>query len=498
MKKIVITRLSILFFGLLLLSCTKKDDSPTTPEEGGPDISSFSPTSGPVGTEIFITGKNFGSTVAANTVKIGNTTATVSSASTTELFITVPDGATTGKISVTVNGKTDTGGTFTVIEEEGTTFPTIENLSHDELSPGDELTINGSGFVPNGTYVVTFSEDIIGSITDVGETYLKVEVPEGAISGEITLAFDGDTETLGVLEIQPLASFYIFDYTLYRLVEVDIQTGDISFVGNDIPFGFNDENAVIYNNQYIGLQEKSELLVTNPNIVSINLDDGSYEVTMIANIGDQINFDDFVVDSNGNFYAFHDSDVNRLAKIDINSGELTYVGESVNQNYGNNTRGAVYHNANNEYIGFAIQNENFEDQPHLERFNLETGQITTINIPESFLAVGNDFEELVIGPNDELYIFHTSANMLAKINIETGQLSYIESEYQNLVYGKNTRGAVIHNNQFIGLNMYNENFAETDPNIAIIDLDTGEYSSVIVDKDALPDSINLTSFAIKN
>ncbi|MEX0314365.1 MAG: IPT/TIG domain-containing protein [Allomuricauda sp.] len=111
MKKIMLLPIAI---GLLVLSCSK-DENPSNPENG-PDITSFSPIEGPVGQNIWIMGKNFGDTPADNVVKIGNTVATVTSAKATEIFITVPEGATTGAISVTVDGKTDTAGTFTVIE----------------------------------------------------------------------------------------------------------------------------------------------------------------------------------------------------------------------------------------------------------------------------------------------------------------------------------------------------------------------------------------------
>ncbi len=118
MKNILYAFTLILMSCLVVLSCSKDDDEVTDAE--GPSITSFSPNSGSVGTNVFITGKNFDPKAANNVVKIGEAKATVTSAKATEIFITVPEGATTGKISVTVNGKTDTGGTFTVIQEEST------------------------------------------------------------------------------------------------------------------------------------------------------------------------------------------------------------------------------------------------------------------------------------------------------------------------------------------------------------------------------------------
>jgi large repetitive protein len=82
-----------------------------------PTITSFTPTFGPVGTSVKITGTNFSGTGFTTTsVKFNNvsaTTFTVNSA--TQITATVPTGATTGKITVTTPGGTATSATnFTV------------------------------------------------------------------------------------------------------------------------------------------------------------------------------------------------------------------------------------------------------------------------------------------------------------------------------------------------------------------------------------------------
>jgi len=71
-----------------------------------PTITSFSPTSGIVGTTVTISGTNFSSTTANNSVQFNGTTATVTSASSNSLTVTVPSAATTGAITVTVLGQT--------------------------------------------------------------------------------------------------------------------------------------------------------------------------------------------------------------------------------------------------------------------------------------------------------------------------------------------------------------------------------------------------------
>ena len=68
-----------------------------------PTITSFSPTSGPVGTVVTITGTNFSSVIANNKVWFGGVKATISAASATSLTVTVPTGAAYQPISVNTN-----------------------------------------------------------------------------------------------------------------------------------------------------------------------------------------------------------------------------------------------------------------------------------------------------------------------------------------------------------------------------------------------------------
>ena len=87
----------LLFFLLLLFSLNIFSQ---------PRINSFSPTSGPVGTTVTVTGSNFSVTPANNIVFFGAVKGNVTSATATSLTVTVPAGATYQPITVTVNGFT--------------------------------------------------------------------------------------------------------------------------------------------------------------------------------------------------------------------------------------------------------------------------------------------------------------------------------------------------------------------------------------------------------
>ena len=71
-----------------------------------PFISSFTPSSGPVGTTVTINGTSFSNTAAANTVYFGTVRANIVAASVNSLTIKVPYGASYQSISVTTNGLT--------------------------------------------------------------------------------------------------------------------------------------------------------------------------------------------------------------------------------------------------------------------------------------------------------------------------------------------------------------------------------------------------------
>lgn len=80
-----------------------------------PSITSLSPTSGVVGTAVAITGANFGTMQGTSTVSFNGTTATtITNWGSTSIVATVPTGATTGNVVVTVGGVSSSGLNFAV------------------------------------------------------------------------------------------------------------------------------------------------------------------------------------------------------------------------------------------------------------------------------------------------------------------------------------------------------------------------------------------------
>src|SRR5712691_7157236 len=106
-----------------------------------PSITSLSPSSGAVGSSVMISGSNFGTTRGTSTVTFNGGTATSTSWSTNSIVATVPSGATTGNVVVTVGGQVSNGVNFTVLPP-----PSITSLSPSSGTVGSSVTISGSNF----------------------------------------------------------------------------------------------------------------------------------------------------------------------------------------------------------------------------------------------------------------------------------------------------------------------------------------------------------------
>ncbi|MBO0321938.1 IPT/TIG domain-containing protein [Muricauda sp. CAU 1633] len=130
----------------IIVSCSSSGDSEPVvddePVNTTPTVTGISPTNGLVGTEVTITGTNFSNTTSENTVSFNGTNTTVTSSSTTQLVVNVPDNATSGPISVMVDGETANGPSFTVITANASLCDqsTItENTTWEDVVPGNEI-----------------------------------------------------------------------------------------------------------------------------------------------------------------------------------------------------------------------------------------------------------------------------------------------------------------------------------------------------------------------
>jgi uncharacterized repeat protein (TIGR03803 family) len=150
-----------------------------------PQITTFSPASGAVGTTVTITGVSLTQTTA---VTIGTKAATFTVNSDTQVTATVPAGAKTGKaITVTTAGGTATSKAKFVVQ------PLVKTFTPSSGPVGTSVTITGNSFA--GTTKVTFGGVVATSYKAINDTTVDALVPTGAVTGPIAVITAGGTGT---------------------------------------------------------------------------------------------------------------------------------------------------------------------------------------------------------------------------------------------------------------------------------------------------------------
>ncbi len=148
-----------------------------------PSITSLSPTSGPVGTLVTVTGSNFGATQGSSTIALNGTTATVVSWAATSITAIVPSSASSGTFTVTVNGTPANSSSFTV-----TPLPSAWSDS-DVGSVG----VAGSATYANGTFTVKGAGSEIYGTADAFNFMYQPLSGDGTIIARVVSAQAGNS-----------------------------------------------------------------------------------------------------------------------------------------------------------------------------------------------------------------------------------------------------------------------------------------------------------------
>lgn len=152
-----------------------------------PQITSISPTSGGVGTQITINGSGFQDPKAAtSTIKFNGISATVATWHDTQIVATVAANTTTGAVQVAVNG---------ILSNQDQIFtmpnPIVSSLAPSSAPVGTVVQINGSGFgASQGTSTVQFN-GVNATATVWNDSSITATVPVTATSGAVLVTVGG-------------------------------------------------------------------------------------------------------------------------------------------------------------------------------------------------------------------------------------------------------------------------------------------------------------------
>jgi len=144
-----------------------------------PQIASFMPESGPIGTQVTIHGKQF---AYVDQVLFGEESAAeFSVVADTMIVATVPETFSGGRIFV----RNDLGGTSSSTSFEVISLPVILNFAPDSGPVGTQVVVKGLNFV--GVSEVAFGDSLAQVFNAETDTLIKAVVPAGARTGRIKI-----------------------------------------------------------------------------------------------------------------------------------------------------------------------------------------------------------------------------------------------------------------------------------------------------------------------
>ncbi|MEP7341021.1 MAG: putative Ig domain-containing protein [Acidobacteriota bacterium] len=151
--------------------------------QGCPNVTAVSPAGGAAGTQVTLTGTSLNEVTALKF--FNNVTAQFTVVSPTQITTTVPNAAVTGPIALTKPGCPDmTAPVFFV-----GACPTASSVSPASGAVGKQVTINGTGFI--GATAVRFANNVAAAFTVNNDTQITATVPNGAVTGPITISRTG-------------------------------------------------------------------------------------------------------------------------------------------------------------------------------------------------------------------------------------------------------------------------------------------------------------------
>ena len=183
-------------------------------------IIEFTPNAGPVGTQVQIYGTGFSTTPANNAVTFNGTAATVSASTANRLTVTVPTGATTGAIGVTV-GAANANSTSSFVVTASTGAPTITSFSPAGGAATTAVTISGTNFETTASANTVVFNNTYATASSSSGTSITTAVPTGAASGKIKVRTLRGTAYSSTDFLVPFGSYTVADLVTSARIAVD-------------------------------------------------------------------------------------------------------------------------------------------------------------------------------------------------------------------------------------------------------------------------------------
>lgn len=216
-------------------------------------ITNFSPTSGPIGTTVTISGTNFSTIPSENTVMFNGTIATVLSCTTNSITTAVPSGATSGKITVTLSGNIATSAldfTITTISNQ----PPVINTTETTVSIAGSISIDLTLLISDSdnnldlTTLKIVSQPLSGAFAQITNNVLIINYTAINFSGQDRISIEA-CDLLGSCTQQELTINVVGDLIIYTGISPNGDPFNEKWIIQNIESmpGTRDNKVSIYN-----------------------------------------------------------------------------------------------------------------------------------------------------------------------------------------------------------------------------------------------------------
>lgn len=392
------------------VSCGKDDDSTPTPSVEL-KITSISPDTGGEGTEVNINGTGFSTVAAENTVTLSGKSCTVLVSTATLVKVRIPGDAATGKITVTVGGKTVEGPLFTFIPA-GPVLA-IESIQPATGPKGTEVVITGTSFSATKDNNVVTINGKQATILSASTTKLTVVIPAAAGTGALKVTVDGKSAE---------SSEFTYVYTTQVVTLAGSTSGYEEGIGAAAKFASPFNVAVDADgNVYVADANNNRIRKITPSGATSTLagsEDGDVDGT-----GAEAQFSSpygIAVDADGNVFVA-DTYNHKIKKITPEGVVTTFAGSTGGYNDATGTDAQFYYPT-----GLAIDSEGTiyvadKDNHKIRKISPE-GVVTTLAGGTGGYADGTGTDARFYGPynvdvdaNGNVYVADASNHKIRKI-----------------------------------------------------------------------------------
>lgn len=312
-----------IFTTIFATSCNDEDQVVNLKnEDPNMTITDISPVNGYIGNELTIYGEDFGVSEDLLKVCIGNAPVEVLSCEDKVIVVRIPEGVTTGKISLEVLGqKYLSDFIFDVLGQPGVT-----SIEPSAAFVGDEISFKGHDFGTEKSRIKVFFNGVESSaeIISCANEEFKVKVPEDAKTGPIRL----DVSTFTNMSL-PNDFTVIERATLSKLSpEKGYRGGEVTITGTN--FGIQGENSkVLFGTEVAEIVswENEKIVVKAPEALEEDLEVAVEVTTQYETIGTTLAFTVLIPPVISNvapeqFYIGNEITVTTTGLLDIKREEM--------------------------------------------------------------------------------------------------------------------------------------------------------------------------------